>query len=103
VKIPDRPVISAHGISAPLLQRLVEVFTGISTKLNQLARGSIEGADAVATAAPTTGLYAQGDQIRHSAPVEAGAVGQKYVVVGWVCVAGGSPGTWVQMRVLTGN
>lgn len=58
---------------------------------------------AVAAPTGTANKYAQGDIVRNSAPVEAGAGGSKYVVFGFLCVASGTPGTWVQMRVLTGN
>lgn len=82
---------------------LLKAFRDIHQKVNQIASGSDEGFDWKASAAPTTGTWKQGDQIRHSAPVEAGTTPNKYVILGWVCVAGGTPGTWVQMRVLTGN
>jgi hypothetical protein len=52
---------------------------------------------------PTSGTFAPGDFIRNSAPVEAGAVSSKYVVLGWLCTVGGTPGTFVQCRALTGN
>ena len=39
------------------------------------------------TAPPTAGTWQQGDKVWHSAPAPDGCVG-------WVCVAGGSPGTW---------
>lgn len=55
------------------------------------------------TAPPATGRYAQGDVLRNSAPTELGTAGSRYVIVGWVCVATGTPGTWREMRVLTGN
>jgi len=40
-----------------------------------------------AAAAPTTGTYLQGDIIYNTSPTASG-------FVGWVCVAGGTPGTW---------
>lgn len=52
---------------------------------------------------PTTGSYAQDDIIWKKNVVEAGVATQKYVVIGYICVASGSPGTLVEMRVLTGN
>lgn len=58
------------------------------------------------TAAPSgpTRLFHVGDRIMNTAPAETGATaGSKYVTLGWVCTADGSPGTWVPMRVLTGN
>lgn len=52
---------------------------------------------------PTGGRWIAGDTIRHSAPAELGAAGAKYCLLGWLCIATGDPGTWVEMRVLTGN
>lgn len=71
--------------------------------LNLLTDGRLAGTNNATTAAPTSGTHAQGDVVRNSAPTELGTAGSKYVVLGWVCVAGGTPGTWLQMRVLTGN
>lgn len=72
-------------------------------QLNLLSEGYLQAATNAGTAAPTTGSYRQGDIIRHSAPSEAGSAGSKYVIVGFICTASGSPGTWKEMRVLTGN
>lgn len=83
--------------------RLVELFRDVARKVNALARGSFAAMDNTATAAPTTGTHAQGDFVANSNRVELGMVGFRYVVMGWVCVAGGTPGTWVQSRALTGN
>jgi polygalacturonase len=55
------------------------------------------------TAAPTAGSWYQGDREYNSAPAEAGTAGSKYVIFGWICTVGGTPGTWLQMRSLTGN
>lgn len=104
MRIQDRPNLGLNpGVPVPFVQRLHDILAAISTKLNQVALGTAEGFDGKATAIPTVGTYAQGDRIRHAAPVEAGAPGSMYVVIGWVCIAGGSPGTWREMRVLTGN
>lgn len=53
--------------------------------------------------APTTGTWVQGDRVTMVYPVEAGSAGSKYVVTGWVCTVGGTPGTWLAQRMLTGN
>jgi len=58
--------------------------------------------DARATV-PVTGSYKQDDIVWKTGVVEAGTVGSKYVHIGWVCVASGTPGTWKEMRVLTGG
>jgi hypothetical protein len=56
-----------------------------------------------ATAAPTGNTWAAGDIVRNSAPAEAGVALSKYVVIGWICSVSGTPGTWLEMRTLTGN
>jgi hypothetical protein len=45
------------------------------------------------TAAPGSGTYIQGDMMLNSAPAAGGPMG-------WMCVAGGSPGTWKAMGSL---
>jgi hypothetical protein len=55
------------------------------------------------TAAPTGGSWTQGDFVRNSTPTELGTTPNKYVILGWSCIASGTPGTWVACRCLTGN
>lgn len=83
--------------------RLTELLRDAARKVNALARGTFAAIDNTATAAPTTGTHAQGDFVANSNRVEAGTAGSRYVILGWVCVAGGTPGTWVESRTLTGN
>ena len=78
-------------------------YKEIARQVNAISEGSIAGAYNARTAAPTTGTYAKGDTIRNSAPAEAGSASSKYVVTGWICTVGGTPGTWLPMRTLTGN
>ena len=47
------------------------------------------------TAKPVTGLWCRGDRIYNQAP----AAGQP---AGWICVASGNPGTWVDMPETVG-
>ena len=56
-----------------------------------------------ATAAPTGNTWAIGDIVRNSAPAELGVALSKYIIVGWICTVSGTPGTWLEMRTLTGN
>ncbi len=83
--------------------RITELFRDMARKVNAMARGTFSAIDNAAASAPTTGTYAQGDFVANINPVEAGVIGMRYVVMGWVCVAGGTPGTWVQSRTFTGN
>ena len=78
-------------------------YREIARQVNGLSEGSQVAFYTAMTAAPTTGTWALGDFVLNSAPVESGAVFAKYIVHGWRCTAGGTPGTWVQCRFLTGN
>lgn len=88
------------GINDPILQRELREH---ASQVNNLTEGRVSAVTNATTAAPTTGANAQGDFLRNSAPTELGAASSKYVIFGWVCVASGTPGTWVQCRYLTGN
>jgi hypothetical protein len=106
MKLEENPQLPSSPDSAyarDLNFVLSRVFRNISQKVNLLADGRIAGSDFVAATIPTTGTFKQGDFIRNSAPVEAGAVASKYVVLGWVCTVSGTPGTLLPVRTLTGN
>lgn len=91
------------GASVAEVTRNLGLLLGqFAIQVNAASEERIAGAYNALTAPPTKGLYAQGDYIRNSAPTELGAAGSKYVVRGWICTAGGEPGTWVQDRGLTG-
>lgn len=78
-------------------------YREVARQVNGLSEGSIAALYQATTAAPTTGTWMQGDFVTNSAPTELGTALSKYVILGWVCVAAGTPGTWVQSRSLTGN
>lgn len=103
----DNQMLPAYAKSDGYLPRLVlavlERLRDAGNKVNGLAEGRISAREGTATAAPTGGDWTQGDFVTNSAPAEAGAPGSKYVILGWVCVASGSPGTWKECRVLTGG
>ena len=83
--------------------QLKDIFRTMAQRMNAISDGQISAIDNAATAAPTTGTYAQGDFIRNKSPTELGTAGSRYVIRGFICVAGGTPGTWVQSRTLTGS
>lgn len=83
--------------------QLLTVLRDLGNRLNSLSVGSLYGVRGQATVAPTTGTWAKGDVIRNSAPTEAGVALAKYVIYGWICTVAGSPGTWLEIRTLTGN
>jgi hypothetical protein len=74
-----------------------------ATLLNLLTDGRLAGTNNAVPAKPTSGTYALGDFIKNSQPTELGTAGSKYVIAGWLCLSGGSPGTLVDCRYLTGN
>jgi hypothetical protein len=55
------------------------------------------------SAMPTAGTHVQGGLVWNTNPTEQGNTGSKYVIAGWICTAGGTPGTWLQRRELTGD
>lgn len=82
---------------------LLDLLKRIAYQVNLLSEGSISARYNAAIAPPTTGRWAQGDRLTNSAPAELGTAGSKYVITDWLCVASGTPGTWIQLRSLTGN
>ena len=87
----------------PLLSRLEELLLETAHQVNGISEGTNSAYHNGQATAPTTGTYAQGDFIRNLAPSEAGTAGSKYVVTGWICTVSGTPGTFLQVRALTGN
>lgn len=82
---------------------LERVLKASANKVNQLADGRIGAVDNALIAAPAAGQFQRGDFVRNSTPSELGTAGSKYVIFGWVNVAAGEPGTFLQCRFLTGN
>jgi len=84
----------------PEMQRIYREY---ATQVNLISEGKLTGNYNAMPSAPVSGSYAQGDFIRNSTPTELGSAGSKYVVFGFLCVASGSPGTFLSCRFLTGN
>lgn len=82
---------------------LTQVLRDVAVQINQLSEGRIAARYTAQSSTPTTGTYQQGDFVTNSAPTELGTTPNKYVIEGWLCVASGTPGTFVQKRFLTGN
>lgn len=78
-------------------------YKEIAQQVNALSEGTLAANYNALTTAPTSGTYAKGDEIKNSNPSELGVPTAKYVIDGWRCLVGGSPGTWVEKRFLTGN
>lgn len=84
-------------------RRLTQFFRDVSNQLNGITEGRVSVFHAAYTAAPTDGQFVQGDFVLNSTPSELGTAGNKYIIHGWRCTASGTPGTWLQIRTLTGN
>ena len=78
-------------------------YRSVAQQVNLLSEGKAAALYQSAQSAPTAGTFAQGDYVTNNTPSELGTAGSKYVIHGWQCLAGGTPGTWVQARYLTGN
>lgn len=55
------------------------------------------------TAAPTSGTWQTADLVWNTTPSVLGTSGSQYIIDHWRCVSGGTPGTWVACRTLTGT
>ena len=84
---------------------LTEMVRQIEDAINRLSEGRIYQNYNAATAAPTgtTVAYQIGDKVWNTTPTPAGGAGSEYVILGWVCTAAGTPGTWEEIRSLTGG
>lgn len=82
---------------------LARIFDAVDLQVNGLSEGSIQATYNAYTAVPTTGTYQLGDFVKNSNPSELGGAGNKYVLIGWICVLAGTPGTWKESRTLTGG
>ncbi len=100
---PALPQNPDTAFDRALMVRLKDVFRTYSQRIIGLSEGRLNAIDNAVTSVPTTGTYAQGDFVRNSTPTELGTAGNKYCIDGWTCVVGGTPGTFVQKRFLTGN
>lgn len=96
-KLPQNPQI--QNAQPELLKLLRE----ITNQVNAITEGQSYAFHGAMTSAPTTGSWAVGDMVKNSSPTELGTTGSKYVITHFVCVASGTPGTWVACRSLTGN
>lgn len=87
--------------SGQLIRKLTDLFRDTAKQVNDLTEGRVSAVTNAATSVPTTGTWNKGDVVRNSAPVEAGSAPNTYVVYGWECTVGGTPGTWVALNIPT--
>lgn len=80
-----------RGFIARLLQQ-------IDDQVNNLTDGKVNAVTNSYTAAPTAGTHAVGDFVRNTNTVEIGTAPNNYVILGWICTAAGTPGTFTEVR-----
>lgn len=89
-------------------QPINEIFRAIFTQVDSISEGRIVGRYQAQASVPTgTAVsYTKGDIVWDSNPTVTGSVAPgiaaSYVRIGWICTVDGSPGTFQEMRVLTG-
>lgn len=88
---------------ASVIRALHQWLPNAARQVNAISEGRITGHHNALEAPPEVGMYTRGDYIRNKSPEVLGTAGNQYVIKGWVCVAGGEPGAWVQDRGLTGT
>lgn len=96
VTIPNLPV--ALGLNGT--EQFEAVQAGMSTRVTslQVATYAANGRPQLqlfrAAAVPSTGTWSTGDIVFSTAPAHIG-------FIGWVCTAGGTPGTWYTWGVIS--
>lgn len=100
---PRLPIRTESNYDKDLNVALYRTLRELQAQLNALSEDKAIAHYGAMTAAPTTGTWNIGDEVKNSAPGELGTAGSKYVIQGWICTVAGTPGTWLPMRVLTGN
>lgn len=90
-------------------QAVKDIIRAICNQVNALSEGRITAKYQASSVAPSGSVvaYTQGDIVWNSNPTElnsvAPGVAAKYILIGWMNVSAGSPGTIKELRVLTGN
>lgn len=64
---------------------------------------SISNSNDFHIAPPTQGNWNRGDVVKNYRPVEQGTSGSLFIIDGWTCTTSGTPGTWVENKIMTGN
>jgi hypothetical protein len=103
---PQLPATGATGVLANVIVAISNYLKLVQAQVNANSDGKIAGATSAANGPPPANsktTYAQGDFIRSTVPSQTGTAGTEYVIIGWICIAPGTPGTWVACRCATGN
>lgn len=104
MRLPQFEIGNPSNVST-LLAALTRYMRQLVIQVNAIGDGQLTATNNASVSFPTgtSVAYSVGDYVRNSTPAELGSAGAKYIILGWVCVSSGAPGTWRQCRVLTGN
>jgi hypothetical protein len=101
VKLERHIIMPADA--SQMRRKMTDALNDITKQVNGVSEGTLAAFHTARVSAPTTGTWAKGDEIKNSDPSELGSASSKYVITGWICTVGGTPGTWLEMRTLTGG
>lgn len=84
---------------------MTEMVRQIEDAINRLSSGAIYQNYNATSSTPSgvTVSHSVGDFVKNAVPTELGTAGSMYIVLGFLCVASGTPGTFREVRALTGN
>lgn len=74
-----------------------------NNEMKKTINDSISNSNDFHIAPPTKGDWVRGDVVKNYRPVEQGKAGSLFIIDGWTCLTTGTPGTWIQNKILTGN
>jgi len=105
MKLEQNPNIP--GDADGMRRRVSDLLKRTNEKVNALVEGRASALYAAQSSVPTTGTWAVGDYVHNSAPVQAGATPNKYIIHGWKRLTSGSGNVlntdWFEDRRFTGN
>ncbi len=102
-RLSQDPRLPYDGTMADFARAFTALFREYANQANAIAEGRMSAHYNASTSPPAMGTHHVGDLVRNSSPTVLGPAGSQWVVHGWQCVASGTPGTWVQLRHLTGT
>lgn len=92
MRLNPNPQLGQGADVNDLKRQIQKILADAHAQVNGLSDGAIDAQTSAASAAPTTGTHKQGDFVRNSAPTSGSPV------LGWLCVASGTPGTWLPIQ-----
>ena len=99
MRLPDNPPLPSSGDTQALLREVQKLMRQVNQQVNALSEGRVTATNNASDTVPTTGTWNRGDFVPNTVPSPIGEAGNQYIIDGWKCVVGGTPGTWVEVRL----